>query len=131
MRVPFPQNFKYLNRFRKILISLRIGTVNFFPGRKEKHNFVIGKRPDILFCLTQRHNIMLNHTVEGINYSSIEKHGVTSDTNLPVAGYIHMKDFSAELLQRRPWTQAARQALPDNGAWGISGIKISTFCQSI
>jgi hypothetical protein len=43
---------------------------------------------------------MLNQTADGINY------------------YIHMKDFVAELLQRRPWTQAARQALPDNGAWG-------------
>jgi hypothetical protein len=75
--------------------------------------------------------MLLIKNVQGIHYASVEKHGVSSDRSLPVVGYIHMKNIVAELLQRRPGTQAARQALSDNGACGLSGIHISTCCQRI
>src|SRR5215831_18870151 len=75
--------------------------------------------------------MLLSKNAQGIHYASIEKYGVIRDTRLPVAGYVPLKNIVAELRQRRPGTQAARQALPDNGACGLSGVHIATFCQRL
>src|SRR5262249_13501333 len=73
--------------------------------------------------------MLLIKNAEGMHDASVENHGVICGTHLPVAGDIPLKNLYAELRQRRPGTQAARQALPDNGACGLSGTHISTFCQ--
>ena len=56
--------------------------------------------------------MLLSKNAQGIHDASVEKHGVISDTCLPVAGYIPMKNLVAELRQRRPWVVLQICTLP-------------------
>src|SRR5262249_53410282 len=75
------------------------------------------------------HSTLFIKNAQGLHQASGEKHRVLCGTRPPVADDSPLTYLVAERRQRGPGAQAARQALLDNGACGLRGMRVSTCCQ--